>query len=184
MLATAFTSAPVIETERLILRPHSAADHDAYATMWADANVTRYTSGRPLSREESWIRILRQVGHWHVVGYGFWVLEDRATGKLAGETGFHDLRRDIEPALGGTPEAGWLLASAFHGKGYAREAVHAVHAWSDANLACAKTVCIIHPEHAGSLRVADIFGYRNPVPARYRDEPSLILSREKPAVRE
>ena len=180
MDAPAFTCAPVIETERLILRPHAAIDHEAYAAMWADPEVVRYTSGRPLSREETWIRLLRQIGHWQILGFGFWAIEERASGRLAGEAGFHDLRRDIQPNFDGTPEAGWLLAPEHHGKGLARETLHAIHAWGDADLRSTTSVCIIHPDNAASLRVARRFGYGDPIPTRYHDAPSLILTREKP----
>ena len=146
MDAPVFTCAPVIETERLILRAHAASDHEAYAAIWADPEVVRYTSGR-----------------------------------LAGEVGFHDLRRDIEPSFDGTPEAGWLLAPEFHGQGLAREALVAIHAWGDAHLRSSTTVCIIHPDHEASLRVARQFGYGNPVPTRYHDAPSLILTRDRPS---
>lgn len=181
MDAPVFTCAPVIETERLILRAHAASDHEAYAAIWADPEVVRYTSRRPLSREESWIRLLRQVGHWRVLGFGFWAIEDRASGMLAGEAGFHDLRRDIEPSFDGMPEAGWLLAPEFHGHGLAREALSAIHAWGDAHLCSSTTVCIIHPDHGASLRVARQFGYGHPVPTRYHDAPSLILTRDRPS---
>lgn len=180
MDAPEFDCAPVIETERLILRALEARDHEAYATLWADPIVVRYTSRRPLTREESWIRLLRQFGHWRVLGFGFWAIEDRASGRLAGEAGFHDLRRDIEPAFDGTPEAGWLLGPEFQGKGLAREALAAIHAWGDAQLRSEKTVCIIDPDHEPSLRVARHFGYRDAIAARYHDAPTLILTRQRP----
>ena len=44
--------APVIETERVILRPHRIEDFEAYQAMWADPGVTRFIGGRARSREE------------------------------------------------------------------------------------------------------------------------------------
>jgi RimJ/RimL family protein N-acetyltransferase len=177
MRTQAFPAAPVIETERLILRPHGPEDHDAYARLWYDPATVRFIGGRPFTRSESWIRILRQIGHWQMQGFGFWALEDRATGEFAGEAGFHDLRRDIVPAFDGIPEAGWALARAFHGRGLGREVVEAIHAWGDRHLGAGRSVCIIEPENRASLRLAEAVGYRDPVETSHAGTPVLLLTR-------
>ena len=64
---------PVIETARLKLRGHRLDDFTPCAAMWADPVVTRHIGGRPLSEEESWTRLLRYVGHWALLGFGYWV---------------------------------------------------------------------------------------------------------------
>ena len=122
---------PIVETERLILRDHRLADFDAYVAMWADPLVTRFIGGRPRSREESWIRFLRHAGMWRHVGFGFWAIEEKASGRFIGEAGFLELRRDIEPSIEGTLEAGWAFVPDAHGKGYASEAVGAFLRWGD-----------------------------------------------------
>ena len=124
---------PIVETERLILRDHRLADFDAYAAMWADPIVTRFIGGRPGTREESWIRFLRHAGMWRHMGFGFWAIEEKATGRFIGEAGFHELRRDIEPSIEGTLEAGWGFVTDAHGKGFATEAVGAALDWGAAN---------------------------------------------------
>ena len=88
---------PVLETERLRLRGHRLDDFAASSAMWADEVVTRYIGGRPFTEEEVWARLLRYVGHWALVGYGYWVLEEKATGAFVGEMGFGDFKRDIQP---------------------------------------------------------------------------------------
>ena len=171
---------PTLQTERLTLRAHRHEDLDAYAALWVDPAVTRYTSGRPFSREEAWIRILRYGGHWGFLGYGFWVIEERASGRLVGETGFHDLKRGLTPSIEGTPEAGWMLAPDLHGQGYAREAVTAIHAWGDRHFDTGSTVCIIHPDNAASLRVAEACGYLRETLTTYLGDPTIILRRTSP----
>ena len=135
MSGSSFTSSvaevPVLETERLKLRGHRLDDFADCAAMWADAAVTRFIGGKPLSEEEAWTKFLRYAGHWALLGFGYWVAEEKATGKFVGELGFADYKWEIEPSLKGTPEIGWVLAAAFHGKGYATEAVRAVVEWGD-----------------------------------------------------
>ena len=173
-------SAPVIETERLILRPHRLDDFDAYAVMWADPVVTRFIGGRPRTREESWIRFLRHFGMWSLLGYGFWAVEDKASGDFIGEAGFHDLKRDMAPSIEGIPEAGWGLVASAHGKGLATEVVRWMLAWGDEALGDAKTVCIIDPDHAGSIRVATKCGYREVLRTAYHDAATVLFERHSP----
>lgn len=50
---------PVLQSDRLILRPHRAEDFEDVAALWADPDVVRYIGGTPSSRSESWGRLLR-----------------------------------------------------------------------------------------------------------------------------
>ena len=141
------TDIPIVETERLILRDHRLTDFDAYVAMWADPIVTRFIGGHPRTREDSWIRLLRHAGMWRHMDFGFWAIEEKATGRFIGEAGFHELRRDMEPSIEGTLEAGWGFIVEAHGKGYASEAVGAALAWGAANHPGEAVTCIIDPAH-------------------------------------
>ena len=173
------TIAPVIETERLVLRAHTPADFDECAAMWADPRVTRHIGGRPSTPEETWARVLRYAGLWSLLGYGYWVMQERDTGRFVGEAGFADFRREVTPALGGDPEAGWVLAPWAHGQGFATEAVRAALAWADANLAAPRTVCLIAPGNAASVNVAAKCGYRELSPGTYKGEPTVLYERPR-----
>ena len=169
---------PVIETPRTILRAHRLDDFEDYAVMWADPAVTRYVAGgKPRTREESWLRFLRHPGMWSMIGFGFWAVEEKATGRFIGEAGFHDLKRDIQPSLEGRAEAGWGLAAAAHGQGFATEIVGAATAWADSRFGGANTVCIIDPENAGSINVAQKCGYREIARTTYHDKPTIMFER-------
>jgi RimJ/RimL family protein N-acetyltransferase len=168
---------PVLETERLKLRGHGLGDCVASSAMWADPIVTRYIGGRPLSAEESWARLLRYVGHWALLGFGYWVVEEKETGSFAGEIGFADYKRDLEPSLNGQPEIGWIFAQQSHGKGYATEAVRAATAWGDAHFGACQTACIIHPENLASIRVAEKCGYRKLRLASYKGQATMLFVR-------
>ena len=169
---------PVIETERLVLRAHRPDDFRDCAAMWADPTVTRYIGGRPFSGEEVWTRMLRFAGHWAWIGFGYWAIEEKATGNFAGELGFADYKRDIEPPLDGIPEIGWVLAPPVHGKGYATEGVRAVLAWGDRRFGSARTVCLIHPDNQASLRVAEKCGYRESLRTTYHDHATILFGRD------
>lgn len=153
-----FPAAPIVETERVILRADRAQDFDDFAALWADPGITRYIGGKPFSRSESRTRFLRNAGLWPIFGYGYWAIEDKASGAYWGNVGFADFERGID-AIRDIPEAGWVLAPEAHGKGLASEIVAAISAWADAHLPHAETACIIDPGNAASIRVAEKNGY-------------------------
>jgi RimJ/RimL family protein N-acetyltransferase len=160
------------------MRPHRIDDFSALHATWSDADVVRFLGGKPLTREESWARLLRYVGHWTLLGYGMWAVETRDSSDYLGDIGFLDAKRDIDPPFHDTPEIGWVLASHAHGKGYATEAVHAALEWGDQHFSRdTRTVCIIHPDNLPSLRVAEKCGYRELHRTTYKNEPTIVLGR-------
>jgi RimJ/RimL family protein N-acetyltransferase len=168
---------PAIETERLRLRAHGPADLADCAAMWADPLVTRYIGGKPFSREDVWARMLRYAGHWSWLGFGYWLIEERATGRFLGELGFADFKREMQPPIDGLPEIGWAFCSQAHGQGYATEAVRAALQWGDRRFGTTQTVCLIHPDNLSSIRVAEKCGYSELRSSVYRDQPTILFAR-------
>ena len=117
-----------IHTERLTLRPHSLDDFADSFAMWSDPLVTKHISGRPSTTEEAWARVLKNAGHWTLLGFGF-VIREKQTGRFVGEAGFADFKRDVQPSFEGSPEAGWVLMPWAHGNGFATEAMRGALAW-------------------------------------------------------
>jgi RimJ/RimL family protein N-acetyltransferase len=171
----AATTAPRVETARLVLRGHRPDDLDAYAALWGDPDVTRHIGGRPFGRPDCWQRLLRGAGHWALLGYGMWVIEEKASGRLVGEVGYFDGRREMSPPLG-AHEMGWVLVPPSHGRGYATEACLAARAWAAAHVGPVATACIIAPENVASLRVAAKLGYREVRRTTYEGETLIVLA--------
>src|SRR3989442_91410 len=107
---------PTLQTDRLLLRPFSAADVDAYAELNANQEVMRYID-KVQDREAAFRSLCANIGHWHVRGYGPWAVEDRATGRLIGRAGV--LAWEGKPG----PEVGYALHPSVWGKGSGPEAV-------------------------------------------------------------
>lgn len=166
---------PRLETPRLLLRAHYAADLPASLAMWQQPAFYQFLGGQPLAEEDVWTKMLRHMGAWALLGYGFWAVEDKASGEYLGVAGFGDWQRELAPSLKGCPEAGWVLAPHAHGRGYATEAVGAALAWGEAHLLPPRTVCLIDPANRASLRVAAKFGYREFSRPRYKGAPVVLL---------
>jgi RimJ/RimL family protein N-acetyltransferase len=168
---------PVLETTRLRLRGHYPADLVASLAMWQEPAFYQFLGGQPLPEEEVWTKMLRHLGIWALCGYGFWAVEEKATGHYLGVVGFGDWQRNIVPSLKGFPEVGWVLAPQCHGKGYATEAMQATFAWADAHFDQPRTVCLIHPDNLPSLRLAAKFGYQEFSRTVYKGQPGVLLER-------
>lgn len=168
----------VIETPRLRMRPHRLDDFDDIAAMWADPRSVEYITRIPSTREQSWARLLRYAGHWAMMHYGYWVVEERDSGQFVGEVGFGDYHRKIEPSLDGVPELGWFLVPHAQGKGYATEAARAAIVWGQAHLPrISRIACIIVPQHHASIRVAVKCGFTLLTHTQYLDSAVLMYTR-------
>jgi RimJ/RimL family protein N-acetyltransferase len=169
-----------IRTERLALRPHTLEDFTASAALWGDPLVTRYIGGKPSTPEEVWSRVLRYIGHWTALGYGFWAVLEKETGRFVGEAGIADFKRDMTPAID-APEVGWAFAPSAQGKGYATEAVRAALAWGETHLGARRTMCIIAPDNEPSIRVAVKCGFQELARTTYKDAPTIVYQRQTAA---
>jgi RimJ/RimL family protein N-acetyltransferase len=145
--------------------------------MWSDPVVTRYIGGKPSTEQQTWSRLLNYAGHWALLGFGYWAVEDKATREFIGELGFADFKREIDPRMRAVPELGWAFASSVHGRGFATEAVRAAVAWGDANLESARTVCLIHSDNLASIRVAEKCGYHPFERTLLGDRPTVFFER-------
>ena len=100
---------PVLDTPRLILEGHPLGDFEALAAMWAEPKVVEHIfNGKPSAPRDSWMRMLAYRGLWPLLGYGYWAIREKASGRYVGDLGFADFHRVIEPSIRGVPEAGCL----------------------------------------------------------------------------
>lgn len=150
MTAPALVGVPELETERLRLRAPSDADFEPLAAFYASER-SRFVGG-PLPRGKVWRSHAALVGHWALRGYGWWSLEERASGALAGRVGL------FYPEGWPEPEIGWTLFEGFEGRGYATEAARAARAHAYDALGWTTAISVIDPANAPSEAVARRLG--------------------------
>lgn len=170
-----FDGVPVLETERLIMRGYTLDDLDDFVALRADPLVMEHITGKPDSAEDAWRKFMVGAGMWSLMGLGYWALFERASGAYLGEVGFADFSRKIEPSINGRPEAGWVLRTQAHGKGYATEAMKAALGWGLSKFGGVRPVCIMDPDYAATIRVAEKCGFVELARTVYRDEPCLMM---------
>jgi RimJ/RimL family protein N-acetyltransferase len=172
------TMPPVLETARLVLRELRLADFPAFAVMQADPQLMRYVSGgKPVAREGAWRQFAMLSGFWTLLGYGWWTVVEKATGAYVGHVGFSDFHRGIT-GFDAPFEVGWMVMPGMAGRGYATEAARSALDWGAASFPDARFTCLIHADHAASIRVAEKCGFDKIGEAIYRDSPVILFRRQ------
>lgn len=169
---------PVLETPRLLLRGHRATDLSAACALWQSPEVYRFITGEPLSEQEVWLRLLRYSGLWDFLGYGYWAVEERASGAYVGQLGFADFKRGLLGFDGRYPEAGWAIDAGFAGRGYATEGMQAACRWLDSAGEHGRSFCIIGRNNAASVRVAQKLGFSYALETALGEEAVGLYLRE------
>ena len=169
---------PVLTTGRLVMTPVALTDFDDLKRVWADPVFVAAITGRPLSEEEVWFRLLRDIGHWSALGHGNWSLRTADGGAYVGSVGVLDYRRDLTPPFT-APDLGWGAATPVQGQGLAAEGLRAALDWVDGTLGAPRTVCMISPDNHPSIRLAEKVGYRTYGDGTYKDHTVRLFARPR-----
>ena len=156
----------VFETERLVVRPWTAADADRHFDMYSRWEVARWLGSVPApleSPEESVARIDR----WAALTrrddrFGIWAVEVADTGIVAGTVLLVPMPltgedRPRSPEEGGDVEVGWHLHPDCWGQGYATEAARAAIGKGFA-AGLSEVVAIVYADNEPSMRVCRRLG--------------------------
>ena len=146
---------PVLETARLRLRRVAERDVDVLTAMFGDPCYMRFMGDSKLAdRAAAWRAIAGALGHWAIRGYGFFAVEEKATGRFIGWSGL--LNPEGWPGI----EIAWGIAPDRWGQGFATEAATAVRHYAADTLHLTRLISLIHPENVASIRVAKKIGER------------------------
>lgn len=135
-----------LKSERLILRPWRQEDRKPFAAINAEPDVIRYLN--PLTHEQSDAMLDRIDLHFEDHGWGFWALEEKASGALIGMCGLNNVSSALPfaPAV----EIGWRLSTSWQGAGYAREAAQRCFDFAFDELKLDRVVAFTVPANSNS----------------------------------
>jgi len=150
---------PTLHTERLILRPPSRDDLDAWTAFAADPETSRFIGG-VRSPSEAWRDLCAMAGAWAIDGFAMFSVIERASGRWVGRIG------PWRPVDWPGTEIGWGVAREFAGRGYAYEAAMASMDYAVDVLGWSDTIHTIAPDNAASIRLARRLGSVNRGPTR------------------
>lgn len=141
---------PTLETERLILRCPRIEDFEAYHAFRSSDRAAHV--GGPCKRFQSFDKLGEIIGHWHLRGFGRWLVADRETDEPLGVVGlFHP---DDWPE----PEIAWSVFEAGEGRGVAYEAAVASRKYAYETLGWDRVISCVGPENLRSLALAQRMG--------------------------
>jgi RimJ/RimL family protein N-acetyltransferase len=171
---------PVLQTERLTLRPPKAEDFDAWVRFGSDEQTMRFMGGvQP--RSVAWRGICTVTGAWSLFGYSMFSVVETATGRWIGRLG------PWRPADWPGTEVGWGLCRDVWGQGYATEGAAAAIDWAFDVLGWTDVIHCIDPENLASQGVAKRLGSKRLgsgfMPAPYDVEPVDIWGQTREAWR-
>lgn len=157
---------PVITTERLILRAPRLSDLDAI-TAFVTSDRASFVGG-PGKPWEGWTSLTSIIGHWVIRGFGWWMMEDRATGAVVGRTGigYH--------ADWPEPELGWHIYDGFEGRGLAYEGALAARNHAHRVMGLGPVISLIDPLNIRSRSLAERMGATVEREIIVRETPALV----------
>jgi len=149
--------APVLATERLLLRGWREEDLEPFAKLNADPRVMEYFPST-MTREESDAFVEYIVGHFAERGFGLWAVEAPGVAPFVGFVGLNapTFEAHFTPCV----EIGWRLDAPFWGKGYATEAARAALAFGFEEAGLEEILSWTTPLNAPSVAVMKRLGMR------------------------
>jgi RimJ/RimL family protein N-acetyltransferase len=150
---------PVLQTERLRLRPVSLADVDWLHGLWTEPDVRRFLWDGEVIPHDRAANVVAATGRdFAERGYGFWIVERRLSQEPIGFVGFRP--SELDPDDVSVPELLFGLRPRSWHQGFATEAAHAVLAHGFETLGFARVVAATDTPNTGSARVMDRLGMR------------------------
>ena len=150
---------PVLQTERLTLRPIALEDFPRWAEMMADPEAARFLGGAQPAAT-AWRGFMTMAGAWSLTGVAMFSLIERESGLWLGRVG------PWTPLGWPGTEVGWGLHPDAHGKGYGVEAAVATINYAFDTLGWSEVIHCIDPDNTPSQRLAERLGSRNLGPTR------------------
>ncbi|MCA0922129.1 GNAT family N-acetyltransferase [Pseudooceanicola nanhaiensis] len=169
-----FPAIPVVEAERVILRGPKESDFETVVAF--EASDRKAFIGGPVDRWGAWQGFLAVLGHWALRGYGFWTVEERATGLPVGRIGVIYHHETLWPE----PELGWHMFEGAEGKGLAHDAAVAARAYAAEAWDMAPLISQIHPDNIRSRKLAERMGCVVERESTVLDTPVLIYRHPDP----
>jgi RimJ/RimL family protein N-acetyltransferase len=164
-----------LETDRLILRNYRLSDFEDHYRLHSDPDVMRYLiPGQPMTRLEAWRHMAFLVGHWELLGYGYFAVDEKASGKFVGRIGY------TNPAGWPGFELGWTLLPEFQGRGYATEGAKFLLHYAFNQMDRDHVISVIHPDNKRSIAVAERLGEKLEGETKIAGMPLLIFGMDRP----
>jgi RimJ/RimL family protein N-acetyltransferase len=146
----------VLTTPRLVLRQIAEDDLDPHMALLNTSAVMRWLGGvQPRDVIAAKHQAARDGFAAH--GFGFMMMEERATGEMVGHCGLRHVAHPLAPNPA-DHEIGWLVREDRWRRGYAHEAMRAVVDWGFGVIGAPQIVALTCEANEGSWRLMQKLG--------------------------
>ena len=146
---------PILETQRLLLRPLQPRDAEALFAIMSDAEAMRFWDWPPFTDLETVREIV--AGQAVAMDSGearYWAVRLKGAGAAIGTCDLGDIERHH-----GRAEVGFAFNRAYWGNGYAYEAMSAVIAYAFGEVGVARLGARLHAGNHASRRLLERLGF-------------------------
>jgi len=180
------TPAPILETERLLLRPIGPGDAAVQFRTLNNERIMGHLGG-VLSQDAIAEKHAKMMDLYAREGFSFLFLIERETGELVGHCGLKRVDSAGASNLGDF-EIGWIIRDDRWRRGYAREAVDAVLEWAFLTHDAPHVVALTSQRNEPSWRLMERIGMQRREDldfedSRFSDEdnPAIVYSIDRAA---
>jgi [ribosomal protein S5]-alanine N-acetyltransferase len=147
---------PTIDAHRIVLRPISADDVDAFYSIFSDPQVMRYWSTLPIANTNAARKLIDEIDERFARHESLkWGVALRSDNTLIGTTTLHRVDFDNRRA-----EIGYALGSAHWGKGYMHEALQATLGYAFQILDLHRIEADVDPRNQSSIKTLERLGFQ------------------------
>jgi ribosomal-protein-alanine N-acetyltransferase len=161
-----------VTTARLRMRPLNMSDLDALTEIYQHPLVAQWIGAH--TREDVERELGQHIETQATLGFSFWAIEDRASGRLIGDCGLQPLEH-----RGPEVELGYDLHPSAWGRGLATEAAREVVRRAFGPLSLEHIVAVVKPENVASQRVLEKAGLRHTGTREAYDEQMLLYEADR-----
>jgi RimJ/RimL family protein N-acetyltransferase len=154
------------------MRPLRVSDLDALTEIYQHPLVARWIGAH--TREDVERELSQHIATQATLGFGFWAIEDRESGRLIGDCGLQPLEHH-----GPEIELGYDLHPSVWGRGLATEAAREVVRQAFGPLGLEQIVAVVKPDHLASQRVLEKAGLRHTGAREVYDEQMLLYEADR-----
>ncbi len=154
MISRIFKNMPILECERLVLRPIRITDAEDVYDYSKRVDLTRFLLWSPhpyIAYTKEYLKYV--VKQYRAGNFYDWAIEEKESGRMIGTCGFTSIDAEHRSA-----EIGYVLNPDFHRRGYAPEAARAVINFGFRELSLNRIQCRFMKGNDASLKVAQRLG--------------------------
>ncbi len=148
----------ILESERLLFRPHEPADLEAYCAMESDPDVRRYVGGSPRTRADA-ERKFHEVIREQSPSLDVWATVLKQNSTYIGRSGLYHRLKPDGGFIPGEANLSFYLAREFWGQGLAIEAARAHIHFGFEQLNLARIVANVQVGNDASVHILQKLGF-------------------------